>query len=135
MVFHWILSDSKSSNISWNSVTILTNLNNAVVWMDSTRALIFRVFLHQYYLVVFHWGLSDSKSPQVYRILLSIPIDFSNVVFWVVSTRSPISSSSSSFNNPLGTFPTDSITFGFTVTLMFHRFLLLFQSPSIYPYH
>ena len=37
MVFHWSLSDSKSSQISRTLLGILTDLNNAVVWMISTR--------------------------------------------------------------------------------------------------
>ena len=37
IVFHWKLSDSKSRTL----LSILADLNNAVVWMVSTRALIF----------------------------------------------------------------------------------------------
>ena len=37
MVFHWSLSDSKSPQISRTLLSILTVLNNAVVWMVSTR--------------------------------------------------------------------------------------------------
>ena len=37
MVFHWRLSDSKSLQISWTLLRILTVFNNAVVWMVSTR--------------------------------------------------------------------------------------------------
>ena len=37
MVFHWILSDSKSPQVSKTLLIILTVLNNAVVWMVSTR--------------------------------------------------------------------------------------------------
>ena len=36
MVFHWSLSDSKSQ-VSWTLLSILAVLNNAVVWMVSTR--------------------------------------------------------------------------------------------------
>ena len=39
MVFHWILSDSKSPQASWTLLSILAVLNNAVVWMVSTRTL------------------------------------------------------------------------------------------------
>ena len=37
MVFHWSLSDSKSPRISMILLSILAVLNNAVVWMISTR--------------------------------------------------------------------------------------------------
>ena len=37
MVFHWSLSDSKSPHVSRTLLSILTVLNNAVVWMVSTR--------------------------------------------------------------------------------------------------
>ena len=37
MVFHWSLSDSKSHKVSWTLLSILAILNNAVVWMVSTR--------------------------------------------------------------------------------------------------
>ena len=37
MVFHWSLSDSKSPQISRTLLSILAVLNNAVVWMVSTR--------------------------------------------------------------------------------------------------
>ena len=36
MVFHWILSDSNSPQISRTLLSILTDLNNALVWMVST---------------------------------------------------------------------------------------------------
>ena len=37
MVFHWSLRDSKSPQVSRTLLSILTVLNNAVVWMVSTR--------------------------------------------------------------------------------------------------
>ena len=37
MVFHWSLSDSKSPQVSRTLLGILAILNNAVVWMMSTR--------------------------------------------------------------------------------------------------
>ena len=37
MVFHWSLSDSKSPQVSRTLLSILTILNNAVVFMVSTR--------------------------------------------------------------------------------------------------
>ena len=40
MVFHWRLRDSKSPQVSKTLLCIMTDLNNAVVWMVSTRRLI-----------------------------------------------------------------------------------------------
>ena len=37
MVFHWCLSDNKSPQVSRTHLSILAILNNAVVWMVSTR--------------------------------------------------------------------------------------------------
>ena len=37
MVFHWILSDSKSPQVSRTLLSILAVLNNVVVWMVFTR--------------------------------------------------------------------------------------------------
>ena len=41
IVPHWSLSDSKSPQVSRTLLSILAYLNNAVVWMVSTRPLIF----------------------------------------------------------------------------------------------
>ena len=40
MVFHWSLCDSKSPHVSRTLLSILANLNNAVVWTVSTRPVI-----------------------------------------------------------------------------------------------
>ena len=40
MVSHWSLSDSKSPQVSWTLLSILIDLNNAIVWMLSPRSLI-----------------------------------------------------------------------------------------------
>ena len=42
MVSHWRLSDSKSLQASRTLLSILADLNNAVVWHVSTRPLIFK---------------------------------------------------------------------------------------------
>ena len=44
MVFHWSLSDSKSPQVSKTLFSILTVINNAVVWMVSTRPFISKPF-------------------------------------------------------------------------------------------
>ena len=33
MVFHWSLSDRKSAQVSMTLLSILTNLDNAIVWI------------------------------------------------------------------------------------------------------
>ena len=40
MVFHWSLSDSKSSQVSRSLLSILADLNNVVVWIVATRPVI-----------------------------------------------------------------------------------------------
>ena len=40
MVFHWSLSDSKSPQVTRTFLSILDNLNNAVIWMVSIHTLI-----------------------------------------------------------------------------------------------
>ena len=40
MVFHSVLSDSKSPQVSRTLLSFLADLNNAVVWMVSTRPVI-----------------------------------------------------------------------------------------------
>ena len=42
MIFHWSLSDSKSPQISRTILRILTDLNNAIVYMVSHSPLIFK---------------------------------------------------------------------------------------------
>ena len=37
MVLHWSLIDSMFSQVSWNLLSILDVVNNAVVWMVSPR--------------------------------------------------------------------------------------------------
>ena len=44
MVFHWRLSDSKSPQVSRTLLSILAVLNNAVVWMVSTRPPTYKTF-------------------------------------------------------------------------------------------
>ena len=40
MVYHWSLSDSKSPQVSKTLLSILVVLNNAIIWMVSTRPVI-----------------------------------------------------------------------------------------------
>ena len=40
MVFHWSLSDSKSPQISMTLLSILSDLNNVIVWIVSPRPVI-----------------------------------------------------------------------------------------------
>ena len=111
MVFHWSLNDSKYPQVSFTILSILTILNNAIVWMVSMRPPTSnspspfnnpRSPSHLPQLMFFYWSLSDSKSPQISKILLNIITDLNDVV-WMVSIRPLISESSSSCTNPLVT--------------------------------
>ena len=81
--------------------------------------------------MAFHWSLRDKKSPQHFRTLLSILVDLKNAVNWMVSARPFISDSSTLFTIPLGIAPSEPITIGITVTLMFYSFYK-FSSKSKY---
>ena len=67
MIFHWSLRDSKPPQVSRILHSILADLNNAVVWMVSTRPLI-----------------SKSSSPFINPLMAvpSVPITIGiNVIF------------------------------------------------------
>ena len=108
MVFHWSLRDSKSPQISRTLLSIRAVLNNAVVWMVSTRPptsnllLLLFLLLNQHYLMVFHWSLTDRKSSQIFGTLLSISTDLNNAVVWMVSNRPLVSKSSSPCTKSFG---------------------------------
>ena len=72
--------------------------------------------------MVFHRSFIDNKSLQVTMTHLSILADLNNAVVWMVSTRPLISKSSSNFINPSVTALRALITYGITVTFMFHSF-------------
>ena len=125
MVLHWSLSDSKSLQVTRTRLRILAVLNNAVVWIVSTRPPIsYYYYYHHYYYpynyyyfylflfflnpckifglaLVFHWSLCDSKSPRVSRTLLSILTDLNNAIVWIVSTWHHISKFFKHLTNPL----------------------------------
>ena len=69
MVFPWSLSDSKSPQVSRTLLSILADLNNAVVWMVSTHSLI-----------------SKSSSPFTYP-LVTVPL-LCSIVFFSSLARS-----------------------------------------------
>ena len=83
--------------------------------------------------MVLHWRLSDNKSPKVSRTLLSILADLSNALVWIISTRPLISKFSILCTNPLVTVPRAPITFGITVTFMFHNFFSSLARSRYYP--
>ena len=150
MVFHWSLSDSKSSQVSRNRIRILAVLSNAVVWIVSTHpptSKYFRPFnkplvivpnapitigtivtfmFHSFFNSLArssfsHWSLSNSKSPQVSMTLLSIYY----AVIYTISTHPVISMSSSSCTNPLVSVPRAPIITGIIDTFMFQSFSIL----------
>ena len=57
-----------------------------------------------------------------FRTLLSILVDLDNAVAWMVTAHPPISKSFGPFSKPLGIVPSAPITFGSTVTPIFHNF-------------
>ena len=52
MVFHWILSDNKSPQVCWTLLSILADLNNAVIYMVSILPLFYDSF--SIILLLFH---------------------------------------------------------------------------------
>ena len=147
MIFYWSPRDSKSLKVFRNLLCILADLNNAVVWVVSTRPLISKSSsscinpLVTVSNVVFNLSLSDSKSLKVFRNLLCILADLNNAVVWVVSTRPLMSNYFSAFSKSLRNVPFALITLSFTVTIfsvllrglricISFRFLL-FHFPSV----
>ena len=51
MIFHWCLSDSKSPQVYRTLLSILTNLNNAVVWIVSILPSTFPVFFPRFWVL------------------------------------------------------------------------------------
>ena len=132
------LSDSKSHQVSRTLLSILADLNNAVVWMVSTRPFINPlvtvssapiIIIIVFHISVCRWSFTGFwvtasllKSPQVSRTLLSTLAVLNNVVVWMVSTRPPTSNSSSPFSKPFVTVPNAPFTIGIIFTCMFHSF-------------
>ena len=81
--------------------------------------------------MVYHRNLSDSKSHQISRTLLSILADLNNAVVWMILILTLIFNSSSSLSKSLGIVLSALATIGVIVIFMFHRFLHLWQGPSI----
>ena len=148
MVFYWSLCDSKSPQVTGTLLSILAELNNAVIWIVSTCSLQVLLYLVtvpsspitmgitvtviiiiiivlllanyslQRLLVVFHWSLSDNKSPQVAKILVCFLTSLTNTVDWIVPIRPSICNSSSPLSKPLRAVPSAHIAFGITLTLV-----------------
>ena len=73
--------------------------------------------------IVFYRIIRVSTFPQVFRTPLSIWADLSNADIRMVSARLPISKFSSPLIKLLPILQSSPSTIGFTVTLMFNRFL------------
>ena len=140
MVFHGILSDSKSPQVSKTLLSILADLNNAVVWMVSTCSLISKSsspFINPLRIVpcapihtrFICWSL------RVTRTIQSILADFSSAVVWSVSIIPLISSSPSLFFKTLRIFRSAQTTIGITVTFMFHRFFSSLARSKYLSFH
>ena len=140
MVFHWGLSDSKSSQVSRMLIRILTNqcccLNVIPLLFELLLLLLLLFSLLRVFhtMIVFHWSLSDSESPHVFRTLLCILVDLNNAIVWIISSSLLISKSSNSCTSHLVTVPSTWLTIGITVTFMFRWFLVLFQGPCTFSF-
>ena len=104
--------------ISWTLLSIMGDLNDAVVCMVLLLSNSFRVF----HISVSWWFLLEFEWQQVSRTCLKILAVLSNAVFWIVSICPPTSKSSRPFNNPLVIVPKAPITIGTIVTFMFYSF-------------
>ena len=147
--------------VSRTLLSILADLNNAVVCMVSSHPLISKSScptisplvtvpsapitigtLSLYIIIistsalamVFHWSLSDNEFPQVSRTLL-ILADFNSAAVRMVSTRPLFSKSVSFCTNPFVTLPSTTFTIGFTVTFMFQSFFFGFYYYCYYHYY
>ena len=150
VIFHWSLSDSKSTK---SSRTLLTDRKSSEFQSFHSFSRFFRIipkyptiinfflfnsfesFSHQRKLMVFRWSLCDSKSSQVSRTLLSILVNLKSSVIWMFFTRVLISNSSRSFTDPLVSVSSAPIIIGITVTFMSHcffSFLARFRYLSLF---
>ena len=121
LFFLWMMSDIRSPQVSRTLLSIMADLNNAVIYIIIITHL---SFSHQRKLMVFYWRLSDSKSLQVSRTLFSMLAVFNNAVVWMVFTRPPTSKSSTPFYNPLAAVPKAPIRIDIIVTFIFFQFSL-----------
>ena len=141
MVFHWSLRDSKSPRVSRTPLSILIDLNNAVVSIvfpcplisKSSSLLILYLGIfpitpinYYYYSLIRAFNISVSRwfftGVWVTASLLKYPGLFS--VYCHLDGLHPSANfqSSSPFSNPLVTVPNTPITIGIIVTCMFHSF-------------
>ena len=116
VVFHWRLSDSKSSQVFRTLLSILADLNNSLVSLVSILSIIsisshllssyYHHHHHHQFMLFFPllWSATDSKSPQLSKNLLNNHCQFMLCSGWIQPlSRSPISSIS--FPGSLGLFP------------------------------
>ena len=129
MVSHWSLSKSKSSQVSRTLLTILANLDNAIVWMLSTHPLISR---SSNPCTILWWLYKEHQYPRVCRTFLSILANLNNTVAYSDLIRPPISISSSPLFNPFEAVPSAPITTGIIFILVFHNFL---SSQAMYGHY
>ena len=96
MVYHWSLSDSKSHQVSWTLLSILTNLNNVVVWMVSICLgfIIIIIYSLKFFTSALVSGFSRELEWQQVSSSLQDSSQyfgrFNNAVIWMISTRSVI---------------------------------------------
>ena len=91
MVFHWSLSDSKSSQVCRTLLSILAVINNFVVWMVSTRpptSNYLLVWLNLYFLHISKWITRPTQSClALYSLCANL---LHSLIMWLmVSSLSP----------------------------------------------
>ena len=132
MVAHLSLNDSKSLQVPRTFLSILADLNNAVVWMVSTRPhfSVLQSLSNPIIIIIESFtseladGLSlDSELQQVSSsLLVSSQYSGRSQLCKIVSTRPVISKSSSPYTHPFVIVPKAPFTIGISVTFIFHSF-------------
>ena len=81
MVSHWSFNDCKSFQVSRNFLSILSDLNNAVVWMVS-----YPLISMSYSSLLNFWGLPQVYQPYLVSLSPSCSIEFNRFFFFVLLT-------------------------------------------------
>ena len=136
------LSNNKSPQVSRIRLRILTVLNNAVIWIVSTRlptSKSSRPFNNPFatvpkapitiiiiiiIIIITPWEFFTSDLADGLSLEFEWQQVLNDIVAWMISTRPPTSKSCSPFNNPLVTVPKVLTTIGIIVTFMFHNFII-----------
>ena len=118
MVFHWSLSDNKSPQVSRNILSILADLDNAVVWMVSTRPPVSKTLFT-------HPSVTVPRAPIVIGLIVTFM--FHNFFNSLARSRG-LSFFLSSFNFTLWSAGTTKFTF---LKVLFCFLLILIRSDRL----